>query len=254
MPTIKLILDTRDAVKQQKTNSVLWNISDMLRDVRKGVNWIMYHSVEMPNMFHNIISTNNYFVWEVYTPDGLTLLRTSGGNLAQGHYNKTEFETAFEALLDANDADTYTVTYSDITNKFTITNDAGNRIKFIFATSTMGRVVGFTEDSASAVAITGDRPNDLRGVTSVLIQSNLANARGIRATGDGGSVNTFLAEVKMDQAYGSTVFYNNTNMLDLITISKIPDNINMQLRNRNNVLLDIQNFDWKIAVLVSYND
>ena len=252
MPTIKLILDTRDAIQIQKTNSVTWSISDLTRDIRKPVNWIQFHSLEMPNLFYNIISSNNTITWEVYSTDGTTLLRTDTATIATGHYMNSELITALKAAMDAEHADTYTITESSITNKLTLSNDGGFQLIFKFSVSTIGNVLGFTEDATKADGITGNRPIDLRGVTSMMIQSNLANTNSLRATGAGGSVNTFLADVKVTAPYGSTIFYHNDNMLDVITVNRLPNTVTMELRNRNNVLLDNNDFNWRIAILVNY--
>lgn len=253
MPTIKLILDTRDAQLIQSTNSVKWNIGGLIRDIRTPINWIQYHSIEMPNLFYNIIDSNKKIHWEVYSTDGLTLLRQPNVNLPVGHYSQAELIAALETHMDAQSGlDDYSITADPITNAITISHDSSNQIVFKYDDSTIGNVLGFTQDSTKGASITGNRPFDLRGVTSFMIQSNIANVNAMRATGSGGASNTFFADVKLSEGYGNTIFYHNDNVLDIINVSRLPDSVTMELRNRNNVLLDNNNFHWRISLLVNY--
>lgn len=250
---VKLVLDTRDALKIDGTSKVQFNIANLTRDIKSGsIQWVQLYSLEMANTFYNIISTNNTIAWDVYDAGGTVLLRSTTASIAEGFYTADQVITAVTAAMNAADADTYTMNMDSINDKITITNTSGQTIKFDFEISTIGRVMGFIQDSAIAAAIEGNRMPDVRGLTSFMIKSNIGEENVIRYSGNNGTNDGFTYEVKIDKEYGHTIFWHNNNSLDIHYMSNLPHVIEFELRSRKTTLISNNDFDWKVCLLVSY--
>lgn len=251
---VKLIFDTRDGVKLDGTSIVSWNISDMIKDIRAGsIQYTQLYSMEMINTFYNIIETNSTFAFDVYDAGGTVFQRQTIFTISDGYYTSDQLFTEVLAQMNANDADVYTLTTNPINDKVTISNTSGRTIQFNFVASTIGRVFGFTKDSAIGASITTDRMPDTRGLTSIMIKSNLGIGENmIRYTGASGTNDGFSYEVKMTEPYGSTVFWHNNNPLDIQRMSNLPSVVKVELRNRKTALISNNNFDYKFCLLVAY--
>ena len=92
----------------------------------------------------------------------------------------------------------------------------------------------------------------MRGLTEVLIKSNISNV--VRYTGANGQTENLLELIQMDQPFGSTVFFQNNNTLDRYFIRSLPNQIEFELRNRKTVLVSNNDFDYTIELLISYRD
>lgn len=181
-------------------------------------------------------------------------VRNFTATIPVGYYGQrlSDFITAVSAALNNADTDVYTVSIDTISGKMTIATDGVNHFRLEYAESTIGNVLGFTVSPAYGYTITGDRPVDLSGITSIMLQSNMIPTRTLRATGTGGSIGTFLADIKISEPFNRTIFYHNTNPLDVITTNRLSSSLSMELRNRNSVLLDNNGFHWRISFLINY--
>lgn len=252
-----LILDTRDGTYLEGPAHTQWNISHAIQNLRGKINWVQVMALEIPHTFYNIDSTNNTIVLEVYLPDMVTPAAVPLLTYAvpEGHYTSTEFTAAITAGLSAlPGADAYSSVIDANTGKWTLTNDAGNTIKFVYANNTIGRRIGLTEDSIVAASLTGQRSVDLRGITSLMVKSNISSVHAVNYSGPGGSISTFLAEAKVNEAYGKTVFWTNDNTHNVVQVGQsLPDIIELSLVSRKTVLINTRGFDWRISILIDYD-
>jgi hypothetical protein len=255
MPRKQLVLDTRDGKQLNDTQSVEWNVADALRDVQGRVNWVMVDEVEIPHLFYNINNSNNLFELDVYQNDGITFIRTDTIQLDEGYYSINEFESALASKLSALGADAYTVVNGTVNNRITVTNTSGNYLQFVYANNTIGRRIGMIEDIApTSNSIVGQRPFDLRGITSLMVSSNIVSADAVNYSGDNGTTVPFLDEVKVSTAFGGTIFKESTSDLHKINVgSSLPDTIEMALVNRKTQPIDMNKFDWRISLLIDYD-
>jgi hypothetical protein len=114
-------------------------------------------SIIIPNTFYNITSSNNTIYWT----ENKTDLSTT---IPSGAYTITDLISAVETAMDSESSgyNTYTGAYSNSNFKITLTAD--NAFNFTFGTNTansIGDVLGFTADSASATSNTGDSVADI---------------------------------------------------------------------------------------------
>lgn len=252
--TIKLILDTRDGqTSNSDTSEVRWNVGSELVDVNRGVNWVQVASAEIPHTFYNITSRNYTIEFEVWDATGTIPLRTTTATLAVGDYDSTALLTQVKIAMDTADADTYTITLDALTGVLSILNDAGNQIVFKFDASTAGRVLGWLKDSSKGTTISGERPIDLRGATAVVVHSNIASKNTVVYSGVGGSSSQTIANIPITADFGSTIYWENNNELDVIQTRDVPSSVWMRMRTHRGDSIDLNKFDWKISLLINYN-
>lgn len=248
----KLLLDTRDAIKIPDTSNVRFdNLGKMTKDIREGsIRWVRVMRIEMPNTFYNIINSNNTF--EIEADDGV-VVRTIGVQIPIGHYDIDELIALIQSELTAADVDSYTITRNSITDKLSITNSGTDTISVnITGASTMLDILGFTETTAFANTIEGDRQFNTAGIKSIMIKSNLVDSNIIRYSGNDGQNLGFIAELKNNAAYGGTIIWENSDPHDLIYVNRLPQSLEIQLRNRKSVIESNNNFDYRIMLMVAY--
>lgn len=251
---IKLILDSRDGQKiAGSTNYVRFNVGDQVRDLT-SVNYVQLIEAEIPNTMYQIISSNNTAVFDIYDAGGTVFQRQITVTIPVGHYSLAEFTSALQVQLNLDTA-TYTVTNDNITDLQTIAITSGETLQFRFDLSTIGRVMGYLDNSTIATSIVSDRQPDLRGITTVLIKSNISDKAVRYSSSSGTDLNTFLGYVPITEAYGSSVFYKNNNSEDIITsVNRIPNTIEIGIVNRENIFVDLNEYEWKIILLIDYNE
>lgn len=103
-------------------------------------------NIQLPKSYYDINSTNNVF--QVIETDGVTP-HTVTITISPGNYTITELLTELESGLDTNtqDANDYTLSYDDVTNKVTVRYDGGTSTSVTIDTiangSTLNQVIGF---------------------------------------------------------------------------------------------------------------
>jgi hypothetical protein len=208
--------------------------------------------LELPHSFYNIIDGRNTLEIDVFSTGPTTFLRTDNITIPSAYYTTTNLIAEMKSQLNAiGGGVVYTIAQSETTRKLTISVAGAFSLLYTYANNTIGRRIGFTEDNAGTAMI-ATRPVDLRGITSLMIQSSLANDNSISYSGDSGTIIPFLAEIKITEGFGGTVFFENNNPLDIIQLDSIPDVITMSLRNRKTELIDLNGFDWRMELLVDH--
>ncbi|MBI3128966.1 MAG: flagellar hook-basal body complex protein [Candidatus Tectomicrobia bacterium] len=112
--------------------------------------------------FQFLTGVNDVIEWNDGVADRTASLITNGGLISGAQNDATAVATAIKTALEATNggaalADTYTVSYSTTTKKFTITNDTGGSglgitLRHSVATSTASDDLGFSTASNDAIA------------------------------------------------------------------------------------------------------
>ncbi|OGL64874.1 MAG: hypothetical protein A3J27_15910 [Candidatus Tectomicrobia bacterium RIFCSPLOWO2_12_FULL_69_37] len=140
--------------------------------------------------FQFVTGTNDVIEWNDGVADRTASLITNGGLKSEAQYDATATANAIKAALEATNGgaaagDTYAVTYSATTKKFTITNNTGNSgtitLRHSVATSTASDDLGFSTASNDSVAAGSSATSDNQ------VQFNVATGRNtFTITVDGG--------------------------------------------------------------------
>lgn len=265
MPKKIIILDSRDGKQQNIVDSfgvvnpdtakVRYDLSasGVNLDHVKGLGVV---SVEMPNTFYNVISRNNSLTFETYATGNPTVaLETKTAVLSVGNYNSDELVLELKTQLEAESADTFTVTIDQKTLLLTITNDtASHGVRFVYADSTIGRVLGFLEDE-EGVSIVGHRPVDLRGITSVMVKlSGSKNIENPILTLSETNNEGFFHKILVDAPFGGTVFWKASTNIELFPLESqnLNGSITVELMNRNREPVHLNGLDYRIGIMVAY--
>lgn len=260
MPVLKIVLDSRDRLEDQTADTTLcsWNISDMTRDI-KNIEYISVYAVEFPNSMYNITSRNNTFSWEL---NGVIGDPERVVNIPEGHYTATQLIDTLtnemnniETLQSPPSGVTYNIELDTISYKVSFTPSAGT-MKFLFDSSTLGVVLGFRKDSLNSSPITTDTILNLQGVSSVMLRSNVATQgrRAVRYSGPN-DVQDFLCYVPISEPFLKMVYWYNNNEKDYIKMTGgLSQNIYIRVVNRKNEDISPNHFNYKVILLVDYNE
>lgn len=201
-------------------------------------NFHIHVSVEnfcCPYSFYNINSSNNYLVYyENTTYKTLTI--------TQGNYNTTSL---INYLLQT--MTNFTITYSQITNKFTFSNS----VQFSFASnstclSLFGLSTGITAQLTSGIySFTSDICANLSPYRCICIASNLRTF----------SVNTLLpnnqsilASIPINTAPNSVIIYENKNNFKCNTYTNVINNLRIRLMDHRFNTLDLNGCHWTLTL------
>ena len=163
MSQISLFLDTKDSIYTTPADA-LFNIKTQGKDL--SFNKIALKSVVFVNGRTNINNTNQTLVFQ---EDGVDSDITS--TLTAAQYTATELATEIKVQMDADGANTYTVTYNSSTFKFLIST-SGTSVKLISSNALY--TLGFsTADTAFASSLTSDLVVRLDGTQYLQLCSSI---------------------------------------------------------------------------------
>ncbi|MFZ6008510.1 MAG: flagellar filament capping protein FliD [Nitrospirota bacterium] len=160
---------TAKEITINSSNNSLSAIKDAINNASAGVTASIINETGF-----TISSSNNSIVFN----DGSSRTAT----ITAGNYTGAELATAIDTALEAaNDpahpADSYSVSYNATTKKFTITNNSGVSVDFLWedAGTTAESILGFTSTDHTAVSNGGTATSDYASETSTLYRLVLSS-------------------------------------------------------------------------------
>lgn len=202
--------------------------------------WYKLKSLVMPLTFYNIASPNN----KIYFNENST---NKTATISSGTYDFVTICTAVRTALDnaSGGFATFTVTYSDTTNKLTISSTQNFSILHATNTSSSSGVsLGFTTDTSAGTSQTGDS----------VLQLNIVQNLCFSINGFGGTFNpsnqqnsTFI--IQCDEAAGSIFRYNSSEDYAVFIEFPTPANrIAVQIRDPSGSLIDLNGGNWSMLL------
>lgn len=212
--------------------------------------------VSFANIFYNINSYNNVLILDD------TVSSTSVPiTLTPGQYTLTQFITALQSAINtalSGDSVTVVISNDPIANVLTFTFTGGN-IGFTYfdgttVISTMGPVIGFTDDIPAGSVLTMPYPYNLTGETELRIYSAcIGNSKSIQSQPNGTSNLVDVVPITVPFGATQTSNYNDTEM-HFISYSPYEQkksfrDVDIVLQNRNNMPLDLPpNFPFNMVL------
>lgn len=236
-----LILDSKDRT-EMSTSSTDCNFIIQPGLTCKEVEVL---SLVMPMTQYNINATNN----SIYFFD----VSQKNFSIPPGNYSITDLLTTLKSLFNSTSPYGFTVTYSDISMKITITASLSSfQMSFgSYTTNSSAYILGFSDDNTTlALSHTSDFSIDLSLPLYIYC-----------------SIDEFSTNIKSTNNFDNAtfVFPNKVNSSDILLFSKQTDyeqrskvtEVNMQaLRVRwtihGNSTLDINNNDWSLILGLHY--
>jgi hypothetical protein len=200
-----LYLNTKDAINPNEPSIASWSMPEIFKI--SATNRISLIGASFANAVYPVNSNNNSIVFQ----EDNTAVNIAA-TLTPGIYTGSSLATELKAALEANGANTYTITYSSATLKLSIAT-SGTNIKFVSGSAL--RVIGF-EALGFISAPTGSFPVRLDGSQYIDLISSIDSAN-ISTSG-----RNILARIPIGVSVGSLVVYENP--LD-VGISFDPKNI-----------------------------
>ena len=176
------------------------------------------------------------------------LFNEGAGNLTatltQGNYSISDLVTEIKTALDTAGLDTYTVTYSSISMKITISSTGSFSLLFNTGSSEIYKLIGFENiDTSSASSHVGSNVIDLALVKR--IQIIIPELGVIGRSTDTNVEYTFLIDV--DENRGNLVHFNDQGNFNQFQFGsyKTLSQLHVILRDQDNNILDLNGGDWK---------
>jgi hypothetical protein len=176
------------------------------------------------------------------------IVNDSTYTLTNGNYNATTLKTHLSSILTG-----YTVTFSSITNKFTITHSTTNFT--ISSSSTCQKLLGFPSDqavSSTSLTLTSTYPIDLSGDNVMYI--DIANLVTMNLSSSSGNRTSIVKSVLLNVPYGSVLYNEDTTGMEGVVIQE--DHIgflHVRLFGEDaTTLLDLYNSNWQMTVEIGF--
>ena len=170
--------------------------------------------------------------------------------ISAGNYSATTLATELQTVINAHGSlSGFTVTFNSSNYKFTLTHGS---VSFVVkATGTAAAMIGFTEDSTSALTATGDTIAKLDGPDYVYIRSNLLTERKNNGITTNSRHRDVLYKVNIKESHGlitnddgdknPSVTYNYSSTLSFSTID-------LRLETEDGQLLDLNTRNWGCSI------
>ena len=240
-------LNSKDADKNN--GALLSNVNFRFPEILREEADILFttvslYSAEIPCSFYNININNNVLQ---YTVESVQYSLT----IPEGNYNSTTFSAAFKTQFEAEThAKTITLAIDRLTGLLTFSISAFT-LAFLYTNSSMYEVLGFDDETnySFSDSLTAPHMANLLGVKKIKILSNALAHGGIDSASMSGS--SLLHTLSVDKAAFQLLTYQNPSSHFAKLKRKTISEIDIQLRDENNDLLDMNNIYWDLSILLN---
>jgi len=213
-------------------------------------------SAIIPNSWNNLSSLigNNKLRFRETNDDGDKILTISDGN-----YTIDELMTEVKTQLDTNSLNncTYVLTYSEITNKVTITHNKKSTVQTtfnFFQDDTIRRFLGFTQGEFSITNLlnaVSDRAVDITDThNSIFIRSDLNNQKVIESSSSKPS--NIIACIPVPLSRNSFFVYDPMNPLEIQLAQNTISSMNIRVSWQDETPVDLQKADFELVLKINW--
>lgn len=202
--------------------------------------YLSVNHCEVPNSFYVVNYTNNQIVI-----DGITYV------INVGNYNVNSFTTALQSVLPSG----YILTYSSITNKFTLSYTSDFTINASSQNSTINKVVGLDIYDITSISNTLIFPHliNFLPMQRINFRSNFFKLNNYNSSD--GSSDVFLC-LQNNSGQLSMINYVNQSNDEYIIQDKNITSFTINVTDDYNNLINFNNIDWTLSfkILIEYID
>lgn len=194
----------------------------------------------------NFVFPISYYLVD-YTNNEL-VIGSNTYTLTEGNYSATQLATHILTLLP----NTYSMSYSSITNKFTITNSSANFT--IKSDSTCLVLLGFTEDvnhTSSGYSLTSDAVVNLTGNNMIYVDiknittSNISSLTGRRTS--------IIKSIPVSSTLSSVMFFEDTSSVYSTVLDDTITYFHVRILAEDmESLVDFQSQDWNMTLEIAF--
>jgi len=197
--------------------------------------YLSLQSASIPYSFYSISANDNTFTW------GLTTAPSNTYNIPPGNYNITQLLNFLSNIMGID----YTLSYSSITSKITITHATNN---FIIYADTFNHIIGFsktTSTTSSGRTVTGRDCVNLNQIRAINVEVNFPTYNVNVAQPYNQNI---LATIPVYVAPFSIITYtNNNNFRTNLYVNKL-DQIQIRLLDNEGRLIDMNGIQYQITM------
>jgi len=197
--------------------------------------YLSLQNANIPYSFYSITSFDNTFTW------GLTTAPSHTYDIPPGNYNITQLINFLSNIMGAD----YTLTYSSITSKITITHTTNN---FIIYADTFNHIIGFsktTNTTSSGRTLTGRDCVNLNQIRAINVEVNFPTYNVNVAQPYNQNI---LATIPVFVAPFSIITYTNTNNFRTnLYVNKL-DQIQIRLLDNEARLIDMNGIQYQMTL------
>lgn len=233
-----------DSAKRNITSISSTNMTINLNRAVDRVKKIQLVSMQVPFTYYAINSTNNKIKLDIF-----------GASVAvvPGNYNSTTFPVALKTALDTGGAGApFTVTYSSLTHKLTISSAAAFVVQTTGVADNIASILGFTVDNVASTSVTADGILNIHGSNFLVLKSNVltqyaSNPCATDAKTDGRTILHTVSTTgnPSDIIIDMPIF----SIIELNTKRTFQNNIDFILEDSNGNVLDLNGGEWSATFL-----
>lgn len=239
-------LNSTDSIKLNGAllSNVRFTFSEVLREEADILfTTVCLFSAEIPCSFYNININNNTLE---YTVDSIAYSLT----ISEGNYSASAFITAFQYQFQLGaHGKSIILSINRLTGALSFTI-SGYTLAFL-NTSSIFEVLGLDDetDNIFSTTLQAPYPCNLMGVKKIKLFSNALANNGIDSSSLGAC--SLIHTLSVDKAaFNLLTYQNNGTHFARLKASSIA-NIDIQLRDENNMLLDMNNVHWNLSILLN---
>lgn len=234
-----IIINSRDRTSGTP-NEFVFNLSENLEEATYQLS-----SFCMTNNLYNVVAGENDKLYVAHSVDGSNTL-----TLTPGNYSGSTLATEIKTQLDTISAVVYTVAYSAITNKFTITPDSGN-FGFEFSSNTTATsrfLLGKDAvDDVLASSQVSDNPIDLKLHDHILIKIQQDNNQ--HGTSPNGTEFGALIPIQNDMSFTNIIQYKHGSEFgQFFKFGSSISTLNISLFAEDGGLLPNNKSEWSMSI------
>jgi hypothetical protein len=197
--------------------------------------YLSLQSASIPYSFYSITDFDNTFTW------GLTTAPSNSFDIPPGNYNITQLLNYLSGIMGTD----YTLSYSSITSKITITHSTNN---FIIYADSFNHIIGFsktTNTTSSGRTVTGRDCVNLNQIRAINVEVNFPTYNVNVAQPYNQNI---LATIPVFVAPFSIITYTNTNNFRTnLYVNKL-DQIQIRLLDNEARLIDMNGIQYQMTL------
>jgi hypothetical protein len=197
--------------------------------------YLSLQNASIPYSFYSITDFDNTFTW------GLTTAPSNSFNIPAGNYNITQLLNYLSGIMGTD----YTLSYSSITSKITITHSTNN---FIIYADSFNHIIGFsktTSTTSSGRTVTGRDCVNLNQIRAINVEVNFPTYNVNVAQPYNQNI---LATIPVFVAPFSIITYTNTNNFRTnLYVNKL-DQIQIRLLDNEARLIDMNGIQYQMTL------
>lgn len=210
----------------------------------------------IPNSWYNLsalIGNNKLRFSETGDAELVTI------TIDDGNYTIDELMAVVKTKLDASSSNgcKYTLTYSEIANRVTITHDKKSTVETTFnflTTDTIRRFLGFTQGEfniTSTANVVSDRCVDITDtLNSIFIRSDLNNLKVIESSSSKPS--NIIACIPVPLSRNSFFVYDPMNPLEIQLSQATINSFTLRVTWQDDTPVNLNKADWELTLKINY--